>query len=211
MSPSNTITVPNGSATLVTLAELRDSPEWREMFHDQCKDHRFYELIEQTLGGRFAYFFLLLRDSEGRLRAIQPLFFVRQNLTEGMTGPVRAAVEQVQRVFPRFLTMKTLMVGCAAGEGHLGTCRAEDEEWVAAALHACLKTFARRQRTPLVVLKDFPSQYRDLLRSFSSNGYTRVASMPMTRLSLHHRGFEEYLNSLGTATRKNLRRQFRAT
>ena len=62
-----------------------------------------------------------------------------------------------------------------------------------------------------MVLKDFPSSYREPLRSFSSNGYTRVASMPMTRLALHHRTFEEYLASLGKATRKNLRRKFRQT
>jgi predicted N-acyltransferase len=62
-----------------------------------------------------------------------------------------------------------------------------------------------------VVLKDFPSQYRTSLRSFSANGYTRIASMPMTQLSLHHGDFEEYLQSLGSATRKNLRRKFRAT
>jgi predicted N-acyltransferase len=107
--------------------------------------------------------------------------------------------------------MKTLMVGCTAGEGHLGTCRPEDAEWVARALHSCLKLFARESRASLVVLKDFPSIYREPLRRFSSNGYTRVASMPATRLSLRYGGFEEYVASLGKATRKNLRRKFRQT
>ncbi len=145
------------------------------------------------------------------MRAIQPLFFVRQNLTEGMTGSARSAVDRMRRKFPRFLTMKTLMVGCTAGEGHLGSVRVEDAAWAAEALHSCLKIFARKSRASLVVLKDFPSRYREPLRSFSSNGYTRIASMPMTRLSLHHRGFEEYVASLGSATRKNLRRKFRQT
>ncbi|MDQ3117341.1 MAG: GNAT family N-acetyltransferase [Verrucomicrobiota bacterium] len=145
------------------------------------------------------------------MRAIQPLFFVRQNLTEGMTGSARSAVDRVRRKFPRFLTMKTLMVGCTAGEGHLGSVRVEDAAWAAEALHSCLKIFARKSRASLVVLKDFPARYRERLRSFSSNGYTRIASMPMTRLSLHHRGFEEYVASLGSATRKNLRRKFRQT
>jgi predicted N-acyltransferase len=81
--------------------------------------------------------------------------------------------------------------------------------WTAEALHSFLKAFAREARAPLVVLKDFPSRYREPLRSFSSNGYTRIASMPMTRLSLHYRDFDEYLASLGKATRKNLRRKFR--
>ena len=205
----NSIQLPNGFATIVTAAELEDCPAWRQAFRDKCKDHRFYQLTGETLTGAFDYFFLLLEDSERRVRAIQPLFFVRQNLTEGIAGPVRTAIDRIRQKFPRFLTMKTLMVGCTAGEGHLGAIRQEDVKWTAEALHACLKIFARRARSSLVVLKDFPSQYRDSLRSFSSNGYTRVASMPMTRLSLHYRGFDEYLASLGKATRKNLRRKFR--
>ncbi|MDQ3198074.1 MAG: GNAT family N-acetyltransferase [Verrucomicrobiota bacterium] len=128
-----------------------------------------------------------------------------------MAGPLRGAIDRIRIKFPRFLTMKTLMVGCSAGEGHLGACAPEDAAWTAEALHSCLKTFAREARASLVVLKDFPSPYREPLRNFSNNGYTRVASMPMTRLSLHHRNFEEYLASLGKATRKNLRRKFRQT
>ncbi len=207
----STLRIPQGFATVAPLAELQDCPAWREAFRDQCKDHRFYELVGTTLTDTFDYFFLILEDNERQVRAIQPLFFVRQNLTEGVAGPVRNVVDRIRRKFPRFLTLKTLMVGCSAGEGHLGTCRPEDAEWVAKALHSCLKTFARESRAPLVVLKDFSARYREPLRNFSSNGYTRVASMPMTRLSLQHRDFEEYVASLGKATRKNLRRKFRQT
>ena len=208
-SSGTTIRIPSGFATLVTLEGLQDCPAWQDAFRDECKDHRFYELTGTTLTEKFDHFFIVLEDDEHQVRAIQPLFFVRQNLTEGVTGPIRSAIERIRRRFPNFLTMRTLMVGCSAGEGHLGACRPEDADWTAQALHACLKIFARASQAHLVVLKDFPARYRAPLRNFSGNGYTRVASMPMTRLSLHHRGFEEYLASLGKATRKNLRRKFR--
>lgn len=203
--------IPHGFATLVTQEQVRAYPAWQESLRDCCKDHRFYELVGETLTDDFDYFFLVLEDETRRVRAIQPLFFVRQNLTEGLAGILRRTVDRVRRKFPRFLTLRTLMVGCAAGEGHLGACRLEDAEWAAEALHSCLKIFAREQRAPLVVLKDFSARYRAPLRHFSANGYTRIASMPMTRLSLRHDGFEEYLGSLGKATRKNLRRKFRKT
>ena len=205
------VQIPEGFATIVSQPGLKSRPAWEEAFRDKCKDHRFYELIGTTLTDTFDYHFVVLEDNEHRVRAIQPLFFVRQNLTEGVTGPARSAIDRVRRKFPRFLTLKTLMVGCTAGVGHLGSVRAEDAAWAAEALHSCLKIFARKSRASLVVLKDFPARYREPLRSFSSNGYARVASMPMTRLSLHHRGFDEYVASLGSATRKNLRRKFRQT
>src|SRR6185295_17738724 len=106
------------------------------------------------------YQYLVLEDSAGKVRAIQPFFFVRQNVCEGISGKMRRFVDKVQRRFPRFLTMQLLMVGCAAGESHLGACLPEDEEWTAARLHESLKTYARWNRASLVVLKDFSSRYR---------------------------------------------------
>jgi len=78
-------------------------------------------------------------------------------------------------------------------------------------LHESLKTYARSNRASLVVLKDFSAKYRETFRGFSSNGYARIPSMPMTRLRLNYSDFKEYLKSLGKATRKNLRRKFRKT
>ncbi len=202
--------IPQGFATLVRLEELQDEPAWHEALRDKCKDHRFYELIVATLTENFDYHFVVLEDATRRVRAIQPLFFLRQNLTEGVGGFIRRAVDRIRRTFPRFLTLKTLMVGCTAGEGHLGACRPEDSAWTAEALHSCLGIFARAAGAPLVVLKDFSARYRDSLRYFSANGYTRIASMPMTRLALDYPDFESYVASLGSATRKNLRRKFRA-
>lgn len=210
MQAETRIPVPNGTATIVTRAELQDSEEWRQAFHDQYKDHRYYELIEETLDNDFDFHYAVLEDSSGKVRAIQPLFFVRQNLVEGIPGKLRGVVDLVRRKFPRFLTMRVLMVGCAAGEGQLGVC-ADEEPWVASALHACLRTYARQNKASLIVLKDFSPRYRPTLENFSRNGYARVPSMPMTRLSLKHASFDDYLATLGYITRKSLRRKFRKT
>lgn len=186
-------------------------PAWTEALRRHCKDHRFYELISETINPDFDYRFLVLEDDARAVRAIQPVVFVRQNLTEGVAGPLRRAIDRVRQTFPRFLTLKTLFVGCAAGEGHLGACRPEDLEWTATALEWSLKSFARQANAPLIVLKDFSASYRAALRRLTTHGYSRIASMPMTQLLLTYRDFEEYVASLGSATRKNLRRKFRAT
>jgi predicted N-acyltransferase len=211
MQVGSTFPVPDGVAKLVSRRDLQGSPGWRQAFQTRCKDYRYYEILETTLHDGFEHHYLILEDRSGNVRAVQPLFFVRQNLTEGVTGKVRAAIDLIRGRFPRFLTMRVLMVGCAAGEGHLGACSAEDEAWVARALHASLRTIARQNKASLVILKDFPAKYRATLSNFSANGYARVPSMPYTRLALNYRNFEEYLNTLGKATRKNLRRKFRKT
>jgi predicted N-acyltransferase len=209
MKSGSTIPIPDGLARILTRAELQNCNAWERAFRNKCKDHRYYEIVEETLEGDFEHHYLELQDDSGNVRAIQPVFFVRQNLVEGMPGKIRSVADLVRKKFPHFLTMRVLMVGCAAGAGDLGACDEKDEVWVAKALHASLRTYAQQKRASLVVLKDFPAKYRRALETFHANGYARVPSMPMTRLALNYHDWEECLRTLGAATRKDLRRKFR--
>jgi len=209
MPNGNTIPIPNGLAKIVSRAELQNSDAWLRAFQDKCKDHRYYEIVEETLEGDFEHHYFVLEDDSGNVRAIQPVFFVRQNLVEGVPGKIRSVVDFVRKKFPRSLTVRVLMVGCAAGTGDLGASDEKDEAWVAEALHATLRTYARQNKASLVVLKDFPAKYRLALENLRTNGYARIPSMPMTRLALRYHNWDEYLSTLSKATRKDLRRKFR--
>ena len=209
MRAGDAIPFPQGVAKVVTRAKLQNCGAWKPAFQNRCKDCRYYEIIEETLQNDFEHYYLLLEDSSGEVRAIQPVFFVRQNLVEGVPGKLRSVVDVIRRIFPRFLTMRVLMVGCAAGTGDLGACDETDGPWVASALGASLRTYARQNKASLVVLKDFPASYRPSLETFALNGYARIPSMPMTRLSLHYENWDDYFRTLSKATRKDLRRKFR--
>jgi predicted N-acyltransferase len=209
MAVMTTIPIPDGIAKIVSRTELLNCDAWQRAFHDKCKDNRYYEIVDETLEGNFEHRYVFIEDRSGTVRAVQPVFFVRQNLVEGVPGRIRSVVDFVREKFPRFLTMRVLMVGCAAGAGDLGTCDQKDETWVAAALLASLRNYARQSRASLVVLKDFPAKYRSALEPFPSNGYRRIPSMPMTRLALRYRDWDEYFRTLSKATRKDLRRKFR--
>ena len=209
MLPDNLIQIPQGRAKVVTLALLRNSDVWKRALQNKCKDYRYYEIVEETLQCEFEHHYLLLEDASGKVRSIQPVFFVRQNLVEGLPGKLRSIVDGIRKVFPRFLTMRVLMVGCGAGTGDLGVCNEKDEQWVAKALQATLRNYARRNKASLVVFKDFPANYRLALETLVSNAYARIPSMPMTRLGLPYANWDEYFATLSKATRKDLRRKFR--
>jgi len=209
MAHGNTIPFPQDVMKVVTRAELQSCGAWKRVFQNKCKNHRYYEIVEETLEGDFEHHYLLLEDHSGNARAIQPVFFVRQNLIEGVPGRIRSVVDVIRKIFSRFLTMRVLMVGCAAGTGDIGTCDETDEAWAAQALQASLRTYARQNKASLVVLKDFPANYRSPLKTFALNGYARIPSMPMTRLPLRYQNWDEYFRTLSKATRKDLRRKFR--
>jgi predicted N-acyltransferase len=202
---------PSGVAKIVRIDALKGNEFWKRAFAGKTKDHRYYELIEQTLLNQFEHHYVVLEDRVGKIRAIQPIFFVRQNLVEGVPGKIRAIVDLVRKKFPRFLTMRVLMVGCAAGEGQLGAIDPHDEAWLAQTLPPILLSFAKQKRASLVVWKDFSSDYRSAMAALTENGYVRAPSMPMTRLRIDYKSFDEYLGQIGYVSRKSLRRKFRKT
>jgi predicted N-acyltransferase len=206
--PAQVIPFPDGVGRVLSLAELDRCDTWGKGFAGKCKDHRFYEMVEETLESQFEHHYLLLEDNAGIVRSVQPVFFVQQNIVEGIPA-LKPAVDAIRQRFPRFLTIRVLMVGNPAGEGHLSLCAPDDEEWVANALHATLKKYARASRASLVVFKDFPAKYRHAFQNASASGYTRVPSMPMTELQLRYTNFDHYVSTLGASTRKDLRRKFR--
>ena len=107
-----------------------------------------------------------------------------------------------------------LMVGCAAGEGHLGGA-VPAERWGMAVMREVLVKVARAHKAALVVWKDFPAHYRaplDPLHCAPAAGacYVRIPSMPATRLALDYTSFDDYMaRKLSHAMRKNLRRKFK--
>ena len=189
-----------GTVTVATRADLASCPGWQRAFSHGRKDWRYYEIVEDTLHQDFEFRYLVLHDD-----AIQPFFVLDQDLTAGAGKVLRSIVNGVRRVWPRFLKMRTLMVGCSAGEGHLAAEGVGDE------LAGALLQVARQSNVGLVVMKEFPSRYRPALANFLRLGFTRVPSMPMTRLNIEYASFDDYVaKKLSKPTRKSLRRKLRA-
>jgi predicted N-acyltransferase len=209
MLRDNIISFPQGVAKVLTLAELQNCDAWKRALQKKCKDYRYYEIVEETLKCGFEHHYLAVETRSCDVLAIQPVFFVRQNLVEGVPGKIHSIVDAIRKIFPRFLTMRVLMVGCAAGTGDLGACNEKDEPWVTSALQATLRIYAKQNKASLVVFKDFPANYRPALGTLVSNDYARIPSMPMTRLSLLYANWDEYFATLSKATRKDFRRKFR--
>jgi hypothetical protein len=199
-----------GRVSVVTRAELADCPRWERAFASHRKDARYYEVVERTIDQGFEYLYFVIEDAAGRVRAVQPFFLVNQDLLQGSGPALRKAIGLLRRAFPRLLTIRTLMVGCAAGEGHLDDVPAHEQAWVATRLHDEVHRHAKACRAGLVVLKEFHADYRRPLEAFSTNSFARLPSLPMTRLNIDYPSFEAYMErALSKATRKNLRRKFR--
>ena len=200
----------HGTAYVAERAQIDQCPSWKNAFAHSRKDRRYYEIVEDTIQQGFDYRYFILEDAHGEVRAIQPFFLLNQDLLQGSGPTAQRWAGRVRRVFPKALTIRTLMVGCAAGEGHLDHASSEHALWIAQSLHGALVKYAKAIRARMIVLKEFPASYREPLSCFSRNGYTRVPSLPFTKLNIDYGSFEDYMaKALSKNTRKDLRRKFR--
>lgn len=199
------------SVSVVGRAALASCAIWRSAFADQRKDHRYYEILEDTVRDNFTYRYFAITDAGGRIRAIQPFFLLDQDILEGL-GPAWRWVSWIRRRYPRFLMLRTVMVGCAAGEGHLAASDDLSAAMIAEVLSREIVTQAKALGARLVVLKEFPAEYREALECFRRRGFARAPSMPMTKLNIEYESFDAYMEKAMSAnSRRHLRKNLKAT
>jgi hypothetical protein len=200
------------SISVVSRAELSGCALWASTFTDQRKDHRYYEILDDTLRGNFEHRYFAIVDRNDHVRAVQPFFLVDQDILEGLGAERIDWIASVRRFYPRFLKLRTLMVGCSAGEAHLAATETLPVDIVAETLSNGIIKQARSLNAKLIVLKEFPSRYRKILHCFLQCGFARAPSMPMTMLDIGYDSFDDYMvKALKSSTRKKLRKNLEAT
>lgn len=195
---------PGLTIRFVSRNEIAGAPRWQQAFARAHKDHRFYELVEDTITDGFDYGYLTVTQG-GSLFAVQPCFLLDQDLLAGMGGAVRKLATNIRQFWPGFMRARALMLGCVAGEGHLDGDDATQSA-TAESLAASLTKIGREMKCALVVLKEFPATYRSTLECMRRAGFTRIPSMPMTTLNLSFDDFEDYVSRcLSPKTRAKVR------
>ena len=159
----------------------------QQAFAGASKDFRYYEVSEKALEGQFDHQYLVLENTKENKIAVQPIFFVSQDILEGLPRKIHAMLTWPRKFIPRWLRMRMLVIGCSAGDGALDS----SEPWAVAALHEALAVYGKK--ASVVLLKDFPSTYRAALQPFAQGDYLRVPSMPACSLELDFATFEDFM------------------
>jgi hypothetical protein len=202
---------PVGSVEIVSRIEAMQCSHWSSAFGSEAKDRRYYELVEDTLHEEFDYRYFIVRDWKGDICAIQPFFILDQDLLVGTKPLIGRLTDFIRRFWPRFMRTRTMMVGCAAGEGHLDGRDEFTQRSSARLLASTIVKKARDLKARLVVLKEFPAKYRPMLECFVDSDFTRIPSLPNVMLNIDYSSFEQYMvRALSGGARRKLRLKLRA-
>ncbi|MDD5464809.1 MAG: GNAT family N-acetyltransferase [Candidatus Omnitrophica bacterium] len=187
-----------------------DEKDWDAVFGDIPEGYPFYKALANSELPDFAFYYLVIyRDAEVVL--IAPLFSADFNLDIAVEGRVSKVIKFIRKFFPRFLILKTLFCGTPFGEyGVLGIRQDfQDDPGAIPLLLAGIKDLAVKINAPLVIFKDFLKQGTLFLDALTRQGYSKVKSFPTVLLDLNFASFEDYLKSLGSSTRKSLKKKLK--
>jgi len=66
----------NPPLEVIERSDLYQFPQWRSAFTNERKDHRYYELVQDTLHPEFDYRYFVIKDAGERVCAVQPFFWL---------------------------------------------------------------------------------------------------------------------------------------
>lgn len=186
--------------------------EWERLFGDVAEGYDFFRTLEASglEGFGFCYVTVYFED---RLELIAPLFWSDFDLGIGVEGVVQKVLHTVRRLFPRFLIERTLFCGSPFGEnGVIGVAEtSRDKSALLAELVRAMERVCQEKALTCMMFKDFSENSLGLLEPLSQQGFLKGDSFPNVVLPLPFVTMDDYLASLGSNTRKDLRRKVRKT
>ncbi len=194
--------------------EAFSAEEWNRLFPGEIEDWSYYRATERANLHGFQWLYFGVRVN-GELRAAAPAFITDYRLDTTLDGTLRRVVAALARAVPALLRPRMLALGSPVAETcHAGFAPdanpAERRRLFECILDACEKQ-AALHRAQLFAVKDagdaLAMLWDDTLRA---RGMRRQPGLATATLRLPYASVEEYLASLGRATRKDLRRKLRA-
>lgn len=151
----------------------------------------------------------------GVLVAAAPVFRLTYRLDTPLQGAWRPVGDWLYRTLPKLVKLPVMGLGSPlADKCHLGFAPdltlVERQEAMAVLLQA-LDTHAAQLGVPVLAGKDLlDTALPSIDPAYTAERYTRVASLPVAVLDLPFKTEDEYLASLSSATRKDIRRKLKA-
>jgi hypothetical protein len=187
--------------------------EWNRLLPREREDHAYLRATERAGLAGFRYLYFAVREDD-RLVAVVPAFVTDYRLDTTMQGGVRRTARALARMLPRLLRIPMLSLGSPVTERcRIGFAPGSGPEqhvaWLDAIL-ARMEDIAAQERLGMLAVKDAPLAEPLWQRICPRHGLRALPGLPGATLAIRWRNLDGYLDSLGAATRKDLRRKRRA-
>ncbi len=191
---------------------INDIPEtqWNRIFDDNfIESYGYHKTIEESNLKEFAIFYLTVKRGEN-IVAIAPFFIMDFSLTTLIRGWLQKFIFNLQKIFKRFLKMRILFVGLPTAEHlYLGISKEENYEEILDLIIKEIHEFQKRNKINTLLFYNLTDKHRGLKGYLTKKEFLGMENFPNSLMDINVGSVEEYIKSLGSSTRKDLRRKIR--
>src|SRR6266851_9749076 len=141
--------------------------------------------------------YFILRTEDGQIAAHVAAYMIETSLVIFSQGIMKAVVDKIRIVLPKFLFARILECSCPVSLGNpLSLRKGVDFADVVKPLCEALDQVAAEAKIRLIVLRDFlEGDLRDV-SSLNQQGFSQIQNLPTTELQVRWKSFDEYLASM---------------
>jgi hypothetical protein len=180
--------------------------DWNKVYPDILEGYNFYKTLDESGLDQFSLFYVAVYDRKVPVAATV-CFIMNYPLDTSINGPLRRVTNSIRKVMPDIFSLKAVICGMPMGQGKIGI--TGDPDAVMKAISRRMEQIARKNKAPIVAFKDFDQAHTKILDPLRNKGFARFDSLPTTMLNIWYKDFEEYMMTLSSASRYDLRRKFK--
>lgn len=196
----------------VVLTSIRDidAPRWDELAGDASvvRSHAYLDAIEQAGINDCRYYYPVVYNQHDELVAHACVYTISTDFSQLLPARLQRWVAQLRRLWPRFMSVRITECASPLVAGHAISIRqGEDRAAVLAELDSAINGIARSARSGLIVIRDFTGNEREGADALLRHGYALRQNMPLARIRVRWKSYDDYLASMRARYRKDVKRR----
>ena len=184
--------------------------DWDRLFGPDCiEGWGFHKTIEQSGIKEFSFYYALVKR-DGAICGIIPFFINDFSFATIIQGPLQKFIICAQKLWNRFLRAKIIFIGNPLTEKLRIGVSADDKinELMKEAIRG-LSSFAAKENVAAMLFYNLARDQSGLAAALVQNGLLGMENFPNTVLEIKAKSLEDFIQCLGSSTRKDLRRKLR--
>ncbi|MGE0857866.1 MAG: peptidogalycan biosysnthesis protein [Gammaproteobacteria bacterium] len=201
---------PSYRAVILTSIRDIDAARWDEAVGGAAvlRSHAYLDAIERAGLNDSRYFYPVIYDADERLVACACVYTIVTDFAQLLPPRLARWVARLRRWWPSLAATRITECAAPMAAGHGITIRAGvDRAAVLIELERAIAAIAAREGSGLIVIRDFTTEECAANAVLLEHGYAPRLNMPLARIRVRWKSYEDYLGAMRTRYRKDVRRR----
>ena len=196
----------------VVLTSIRDidAARWDELAGDASvvRSHAYLDAVEQSGINDCRYYYPVIYNQNDELVAHACVYTISTDLAQLLPARLQRWVAGLRRLWPRFMSVRITECASPLVAGHAISIRqGEDRAAMLGHLEGAISGIARSAHSGLIVIRDFLGNEREGADALLHHGYALRMNMPLARIRVRWKSYDDYLASMRARYRKDVKRR----